>query len=248
MPFAGPPLDGAFVYPMDLPDPSPPNRPGPSLATQPAFGPPVPGVPWMYQPEKRRSLPTSSLRAGPTIAQVFQEGPSVPGSPWFKPGPVRFWSPTPQPIHNYPRPVFEGPAVPEAPWFRTDTGPRTGSPVAPDLPTPKYSPPAFSVGPPVSGAPWSAFARILFAPSNHPPGSTPPPPPPPVTPPGVVRTKNYVSRIINPDDRIRRFSERIADIMNSLMYQGILVQTGPNSWTLDVTNSAAGTGVSGTFP
>ncbi len=67
-------------------------------------------------------------------------------------------------------------------------------------------------------------------------GVVPPAPPAPTRPAGVGR----VPRLPAQDNRTQRFSQIVADILNSLIGQGYLVQTGPQTWTLGVTGLVAG--------
>jgi hypothetical protein len=105
-----------------------------------------------------------------------------------------------------------------------------------------------SFGPPIPGAPW---ARLLPRPgsSTDPgvtPGQTTPTPP---TPGGGIglkansgHVKPFVERVPNPADgqRLRRHTEKVSEILNSLMESGALVQTGPATWALPGTAGATG--------
>lgn len=137
-----------------------------------------------------------------------------------------------------------GPPLPGAPWPSYDESDLFSVPAAqPAIPASamEIMPPPVDFGPPLLGAPFAQNLLVeydtFFAPANRPPG--PPGPQPKVA--GLP----FLPRV--PDiqgaagqDRFRRFTEVLSDAFNSLVAQGILVQTGSASWTL---NLAGGSGI-----
>ena len=73
----------------------------------------------------------------------------------------------------------------------------------------------------------------------------------PVTPSGAGIGKPFVERVPDAEagsQRLRRHTEKVSTILNSLMSSGVLVQTGPSSWAIDssaLTSSSGG--LTGTF-
>jgi hypothetical protein len=111
-------------------------------------------------------------------------------------------------------------------------------PPAPVIVVPQSYAPEIHGGPPLPGAPW--FRSPFAAPTN--PGGLPPAPPAPPTSTGHNFT--LVQRDPTQEQPLRRFTEIVATIINSLVGQGELVQTGPSTWTIPGTT----TGLTGTFP
>ena len=125
----------------------------------------------------------------------------------------------------YANPVTKGPPVPGAPWtsqFVVDMG---APPPQPAALTPVdvvlYAPPV-TRGPPIAGAPWTVGFRVEMPTANPATGVE-----------GVGRPagKPYLERVISPDNRASRASEKLSAIINSLMMQGYIVQ-------VDVTKSS----------
>ena len=92
------------------------------------------------------------------------------------------------------------------------------------------------IGPFLPDSPWSLLGPILPAA----PAGSPPVPPPPPAPPGA---KPLIAYDPNIDPRLRRFTQVLTDIANSLIRQDELIKTGPSTWTL----GGAGGGPTGTF-
>lgn len=155
-----------------------------------------------------------------------------------------------------------GPPLRGAPWI-----PRILPPAEPVYSTPVGTEPNTNraiqivTGPPMLGAPWGA-GGFPFAPIVPP---VPPVPPPPTN---IGNDKTLISYwprqgaislqenptggslpVVVIDSRIRRSSEILADIHNSLMRNGQLVKIGLNEWTLSVSNFEPFTsGLSGLVP
>ncbi len=100
--------------------------------------------------------------------------------------------------------------------------------------------------PPIPGAPWFCpqEEQGRIAPTSLPPTPIPIPQPDVEAP----RGKNLVGRV--PDitspagqDRLRRFTEKVGDRLDSLVNQGILNQTAPGIWQLDVMAALPASGV-----
>jgi hypothetical protein len=73
----------------------------------------------------------------------------------------------------------------------------------------------------------------------YPVSPPPPPPPPPVPPPpgppplpGAGPGKPLIDVVPDAPPRMRRHTQKVAEILNSLMTAGKLVQTGPKSWSV----------------
>lgn len=159
--------------------------------------------------------------------------------------------------------MLVGPPQAGAPWLFSLEQPRADS--NPDLITIpadwKYRRPEIVFGPAFPGAPWSVGPGA-GSPVDPP---TPPPVPPPPPPNFIGNDKTFIAywpqrlpviedqsgSFVPIDSRLRRSSEILADIANSLMRQGRLVKTGTNSWTINApgtdTNGLTGTFNSGTF-
>lgn len=159
--------------------------------------------------------------------------------------------------------MFVGPPLAGAPWLTSLEQPRADSNPA-LIPIPadwSYRRPEIVFGPAFPGAPWAVGpgASGSMEPAPSPP--VPPPPPPnyvgndkPFIPywPQTLPVVQQDGRSVVPiDARLRRSSQTLADIVNSLMRQGELIKTGTNSWTLNApgtdTTGLTGTFTSGTF-
>lgn len=95
-------------------------------------------------------------------------------------------------------------------------------------------------GPPFPGAPWSAAGPAGGAPA---PAATPAPP----AGRGIV--KPFVPRDPNQGNRTRRSLDITSQILNSLMRQGIVVQSNPtvrDEWTIDL-DALAESGLTGEY-
>lgn len=68
------------------------------------------------------------------------------------------------------------------------------------------------------------------------PGPPSPPPSPPI-PPHAGHNKPFVERDVTADQRLRRHTEKVSMILNSLMGRGQLVQTDPQGWEIVVPES-----------
>lgn len=109
-------------------------------------------------------------------------------------------------------------------------------------------------GPPIPGPPWfwptgggqpGAIPSADSSPLSPPP---PPPPSPPVPPPSHAGIdKPFIERV--PDAvprRLARHTEKVSNMLNSYMRQGIMYETAPGVWQIDVT-AQPGSGLTGIF-
>lgn len=203
-----------------------------------------PGLLNFTQPQFLSLSPVAVVAAPSTIALPgFALGPPMPKAPWFRLMAIPGASPAAPALLSLPStdqlpPFVKGPPQPGTPWFR----------LQPAFPTVNANPPAavqtqtlpaFTTGPPMPGAPWfrlqPAASSVQIA----------------VVAPTVQGTsKGHSFTLIRRDpnlgnEPVRRSIDILAVIMNSLIAQGYMVQTGPASWKLAGT---AGTGLTGTFP
>lgn len=148
---------------------------------------------------------------------------------------------------KYARPqIARGPYRVGAPWLPKRSPPfDVNPPIIPVPTTADMTPrPKIAVGPAFPGSPWSFAAPSVVIPP------TPPPPVPPVPPTYIGNDKTFIAYwpqqiavveqdgelVVPIDSRLRRSSEILADINNSLMRQGQLIKTGLNTWSLNVGN------------
>lgn len=88
-------------------------------------------------------------------------------------------------------------------------------------------------GPPIPGSPWFPFPGPSPGTSGQSPALSPEPvdPAPPGTAP-QVKTKPFVERVPDVQDRLRRFTEKVSTIFNSLFGRGHLIQVEQNSYAI----------------
>jgi hypothetical protein len=140
-------------------------------------------------------------------------------------------------------PEFKGGPL-KGPWAKRPT-PGSSNPA---LPVPPPPPPIIvpqAYAPPFHGGPMAGPWRVgPFIPPA--PVPTPPlvPPPPPAAPVALPLFDIDAGKDVGP--RLRRHTQKLAAVLNSLIRQGILSQTGDVDWTLDVTGLGT-TGPTGTF-
>lgn len=129
--------------------------------------------------------------------------------------------------------IFIGPPMRGAPWRTRQQPLEAGLLVAAPQPAQRVGDetygPAILTGPPLRGAPWR---RLPFVTQPTPPNS-PTPRPPPIK----ALQKPFLPRVPEQEsqpgkDRMRRFSEILSDIINSLFASGQLLQDGPASFSL----------------
>jgi hypothetical protein len=217
---AGPPLRGApwfhnIGYPAILTPtvPPPPAIPTPDRLIVPEIRMgPGRGAPWnqvLPVVPIKQEIPPALLPVDPhttTFTAEITMGPPIRGAPWTK----HLFPEIHVPSGNTPNQVNQSPSAP-----------------------PAYG--EFTHGPPIAGAPWCAIMKTLFPEKDW----NPPRPPRDLTQPGVK--KPFLERVPAPRsddstaqaqwrDRMRRHTEKLSDIVNSLIAQNQLVQTGPASW------------------
>ena len=209
----------------------------PPLPVSPQHGqvmmPPVMFSP-VYGPWNHAFLPHQRI-ASPVIAPAPPPPPPQVMMPPFRGGPMG------------------------GPWNRHGAQLPGGNTPPPPIPPPPPPPPPIPTiyapvyrGGPLRG-PWRIGPYMPPTPMLPPPLVPPPPPPPtnPVKLPFVPRLRKPVMAAEQPgsigrgqpkksqggqtaDNRLRRNTDQVSSILNSLIAQGILVQTGDNTWTLDL--------------
>jgi hypothetical protein len=206
------------------------------------FFPPGLKVPWQRFPVQGPVF-SQGMPVTPIIQQIAVPGWSVVPRGWKNPGP---WKVTPEPLLNLQQKAPVPPPPPNlvAPGF-TFTPPGMFAPygtlVHPVFPLPQIVPPVpgstqvmpgFTTQPPglAPNGPWRTFA--VLTPTSVPPGFVPPVPPVKSSP-----NKTFLPRVpdINTDTgqaRLRRHTEILSSIINSLGGTNQLVQTGPESWQI----------------
>jgi len=192
------------------------------------FVPPQPVVP--LQPAPTVSPPT---------APEVKQGPPLRGAPWFKnfPPPIHIQAPAPPPVAQiYAPEVKSGPPMKGAPWLPVIPAPAAPA-LAPVVVVPQTYAGEVHGGPPLLGAPWF---RLPLAPSTNPGGIPPAPPPLPARGHGVTLIRRDPTL---GNDPVRRSVDILTVMINSLVAQGYIVQTGPSAWKLAGTSS----GLTGTF-
>ena len=213
----------------------------PTFRNEVVSGPPM-RSPWLKLfPPPQPSVPkqvTLAIQA-PTQPEIRQ-GPPQRGTPWFKiyPPPINIQAPPTAPlVQTYAPEVRSGPPLMGVPWLRVVPTPAAFAP-APPVILPQYYAPEIHQGPAMIGAPW--FHIPISVPTT--PGGAAPTPPTPR--PGKGHNLTLLQRDPTQEQPLRRFTEILATIINSLAGQGILVQTGPSEWTI----ASETTGLTGTFP
>lgn len=146
--------------------------------------------------------------------------------------------------------VTFGPAIPGAPWGTRRIPQRYGDPPAPPIPGPpgggnNSAKPEVTFGPAFPGAPWGV--RNLVEP-NHGQIAPGPRPPGPVPKAKGLPFLERVPDISGPDglNRLRRHTEKLSSIINSLVGTGQLIQIGPAAWEI-MAMGIVSTGLTGTF-
>jgi hypothetical protein len=221
---------------------------GDTSTVVPAYSIPIPHVPWLGRrldataqqspPPSAASLPQTM----PPIYNPFVRGLPISNVPWTPfnrvfPATAAVVPPLPvqqQPLAPYPViPIFG------VPWNRTFLAPALPAVQQQSIVPPSGMPAVWTStapGVPIFGVPWT-FRVPGFSPPAQP--SSPPLVPPPPTPgPGrPSKNKPFLPRV--PDistaygqDRLRRFTELVQTIFNSLFGNGDLVQTGQNTYSL----------------
>lgn len=171
--------------------------------------------PASYAPEVRQGPP---LRGAPWVTTLPGVPPSIPVPP-----------PAPQntSLLKYAPEIYAGPPLRGAPWVRrlpvTPTSVQ-GPPMSPPLP--QIYAAEIRLGPAMRGAPW------VVIPETPPPTFSPPVIPVPPSPipklPGNFRA--FVPRAPHNDRRLARHTEIVADILNSGVGQGVILQISPNGY------------------
>lgn len=217
-----------------------------AYAPEVRLGPPMFGAPWrtLILPQEESSAYGAQTPPGPSprvYAPEMTLGPPIRGAPWLARLPVQeeaglYGAPTiPPPPHELYAPEMTlGPPMRGAPWLWR-VQPREGSGLygapAPPGPAPEAYAPEVHAGPPLRGAPWLArlpvpeggglLGRVIL------PGN-------PGGPSVPASSKPFLPRVQQRDDprRMARFTEKLSSLVNSLIAQGLLVQTGPDDWEL----------------
>lgn len=242
-----------------------PMLPGPpAYAGEVETGPPVFGAPWFKRQiligvEMPSGTPPPPPRPGPPpFVPEVREGPPLRGAPWVLPHWVERLDTklsaaqiqAMQPPVAYPPETETGPPIQGAPWFKRQAEYPVyplSQPVQPAAPPKGPTVPEVHGGPPLRGAPWLQQLPLPTQPSPNAP-VTPVPRRPTHNVPFLVRVQGADT----PDNwrRLDRFTERASSLINSLVAQGIIKQTGPSSWTIVLPSGGGGMGgggATGTF-
>lgn len=237
----------------------------PTYAGEIETGPPIQGAPWF----KRQILvgvtlpqiaPVGSLAGPPPFLPEVREGPPMRGAPWVLPHWIERLDLqlsaaqilANQPPQSSPGEIQTGPPIQGAPWFKRQAQYPVvplSQPVQPALPVGQSTPvPEIHSGPPLRGAPWLQQLPIAELPTTNGP------------PTPILRRPShnapFLVRVQGPDEkdnwrRLDRFTERAASLINSLVYQGIIKQTGPATFTIMLPSGGGsgmgGGGATGTF-
>jgi hypothetical protein len=206
------------------------------------FFPPGLKVPWQRFPVQGRMADAHPPPPVVNTAQSYMPGYTVVPR-GFPPGP---WKHSTDPLLALQQkaPVPPPPPTVVTPGY-TFTPPGMFAPygqlVHPVTPLPLISPPVLPAGaaqtlpgytlmPPGLIGPWRAIA---VAPSPTPPGNNPTPPPPP-HPPFPSHNLPFLPRLPQEDEerRLKRITEKLSILYNSLFGQGALTQTGPTSFIM----------------
>ncbi len=207
-------------------------------------GPPLRGAPWAVQlpiqPAVMQAPPPAAPSPSFIISPEIKGGPPLRGAPWLLHLPVEpehvQLAPGALPsgiiVPVYARETSGGPPLRGAPWANhlaieladLSQAPQAPLPVGQSIPAPEIS-----RGPPMRGAPWLGVLPVpppTFSPSTAPPA----PPAPPAPRPGQLAP--LIPRDPVQDPRLRRITDMVSLILNSLIGRGQLLQTSPTNWTL----------------
>jgi hypothetical protein len=193
--------------------------------------PPQRGMPWL----EAAAAPSATFAALPWLKRQYADEPSqeptrAPSVPWYYASAVSISSAwilmrrAPQPPDEGPSPAAVRPS--SVPWYVAPSVSVSSAwrPIWHPQPMPleEYPPPRA----PVRAYLW-AYPTFLRAPS-----------------------RTYISRVPDVRGRLRRFTDEVATLLDSLIAQNILLQLGPMSWTLrNVATEIAGPpGASHDFP
>jgi hypothetical protein len=198
------------------------------------------------------AVPGAAAPAAPSprvYAPPIGVGPPLRGAPWVQrpfvqEGVGLHFMPTPPPFSlsmMYQAEIAWGPAIRGAPWTQLRPGgPREGAglfgaatPGPPANLNEQMYAPEIRTGPGgMRGAPW--LQGRPFVPEGGGLHFTPPAPGTRGGPQVKGAALPFLSRVPpeSPERRLTRFTEKLSDIINSLVSKGQLVQTGAKEWTL----------------
>ena len=167
-------------------------------------------------------------------------GPNVPGHPWKTyTEPVHYGIPFVAPIlpQIYAPPVTGGP-IAGAPWHPGPVQlPVQSMPPQPAAYVAQVYAPSITVGPPILGAPWTFYHGFVTPPTTGAAAGPVPPPPPPGPPPPPPATYRKALPLLNrnptDDPRMKRFTNQLSEIINSLVTKGYLVQDLDGEWHIN---------------
>jgi len=135
--------------------------------------------------------------------------PAVPGPPTYAPE------------------ITFGPPIPGSPWESRARREFYVTPPPASLPQPQFYAPEIYAGPPLPGAPWFRVydpGHVLVTPD----------PTIPVAPDRPLTREPVIARQPIADQRVRRISEIVSDVFNSLAERGQLQRLGPDDWRVKV--------------
>jgi hypothetical protein len=210
---------------------SPPAVPTPEVKA----GPPILGAPWAQfrievLPQAVPPPAAATITASPGMPEVHA-GPPLRGAPWFQPpidtAPPASPAPKVIPATAGTPEIKSGPAIYGAPWtLQTPlvAAPFHAAPPLPPVQTGISPTPEVRAGPPMVGSPWVQFVPITSNPlPNAGVGGAPAPPPPP-HPEFPSHQRPFIARVPDAPDRLRRFTETLTNITNSLLGKGQIQQ------------------------
>lgn len=187
------------------------------------------------------TLPIPPIRTGPPLA----------GAPWRnRPLAPRFPLPVIAPVvvalPSIP-PVLTGPRLRGAPWsMQRVAGQTPAFTVSPESVSPAPIPPILT-GPSLRGAPWSRFGPHGLGSVNAGAGQ----PESPQDEPGSTNAPSLdvpmIQRDPSQEPRLRRFTEVVSQILNSLMVEKDIIQTGIGKWRINYDNAGNNSGLTGSF-
>jgi len=207
-------------------------------------GPPMRGAPWVVRVpvaeagNLRGPIPPPPPPVPPPFMPEVRQGPPMRGAPWLfvlppAEGSLLFIPPAPKPPVYEPE-FREGPPMQGAPWRKKSQDGQFNYQLPPPLPAPSPSvyPTEIFAGPPMRGAPW--LGRLPIDEGTRLVGLVNVPPVPIPVGPGRGKNRPFVARVpdVTDERRLGRVTDQVSSILNSLIGQGILVQTGIQVWTL----------------
>jgi len=239
----GPNIMGAPWVQVLLPDPlimasAPPPAPQTVAVPEISQGPIILGAPWVQKvaTEPIPNIVVPPALPKPSILPEITIGPQMLGAPWttrLLQDPLLPASAPPvvAPAQPSVPEITSGPPLRGAPWsinFPIERAEAFPKPAAVILPVPVLE---VRLGPPMVGAPWVGIVPITSNPPGTGSGAVGPPPPPP-HPEFPSHARPFLARVPDVEPRLRRFTEQLTNMVNSLLGQGYIMQTGSAGFTI----------------